>query len=84
MSQTAEPVKPLTVFAMELPLKTVGRPSHRLTFEDAINVWMMAWDGEIQSRIAARFDVNGGRVNEVLKERKHLGSRSEALKRSKH
>ena len=64
-------------------MKSVGSPSHRLTFEDAVNVWIMSWCGEIQSRIAAHFDVNGGRVNEVLKERMHKGSRSEALRRFK-
>lgn len=64
-------------------MKTVGSPSHRLTFEDAVLVWMMSWQGEIQSRIAAHFDVNGGRICEVLKEQTHRGSRTEALSRFK-
>ena len=64
-------------------MKAVGSPSHRLTFEDAVIVWIMHWHGEIQSRIAAYFDVNGGRVNEVLKENKHIGSRGEAMRRFK-
>lgn len=42
-----------------------GRPSRRLTLEDAIQVWIMLWDGWLQSRIAAHFDVNAGRISEV-------------------
>jgi len=37
--------------------------------------------GKFQNRIAASFDVNPGRVNEVLKERKHTGSKEDALKK---
>ncbi|MGE3064132.1 MAG: hypothetical protein AB7K67_00980 [Hyphomicrobiaceae bacterium] len=60
------------------------RPSYRLTFEDAVSVWLRHWDGEFQNRIAADFDVNPGRVNEVLKEKRHVGSRDLArLKRKK-
>lgn len=54
-------------------------PSYRLTFDDAVDVWLRYWGGEFQNRIAAYYDVNPGRVNEVLKERKHLGSRSVAM-----
>ncbi len=42
-----------------------GRPSRRLTLEDAVQVWIMLWDGWLQSRIAAHFDVNAGRISEV-------------------
>ena len=42
-----------------------GRSSRRLTKEDAIQIWLMIWDGWLQSRIAAHFDVNGGRISEV-------------------
>lgn len=56
-------------------------PSPRLTFEDAVAIWPRHWNGEFQNRIASDFDVNPGRVNEVLKERKFLGSRQEAIKR---
>jgi hypothetical protein len=34
-------------------------------------------------RIAASYDVNPGRVNEVLWERKHKGSREKALEKYK-
>lgn len=50
-----------------------------LSFEEAIQVWPRYWSGEYQDRIAASFDVNPGRVSEVIKERKHLGSREAAL-----
>ncbi len=49
-------------------------PSRRLTFEDAVEIWIRHWSGEFQNRIAAHFDVNPGRVNEVLKGQRHPGS----------
>jgi hypothetical protein len=55
--------------------------SPQLTFEDAINIWLRHWNGEFQHRIAASYDVNPGRVNEVLKGHRHPGSREAALKR---
>lgn len=53
-------------------------PSNRLTFGDAVEIWLRHWAGQYQNRIAAHFDVNPGRVNEVLKERTHVGSRAVA------
>lgn len=50
------------------------KPSHRLTFNDAVHVWKLHWSGEYQNRIAAQFDVNPGRVNEVLHHKLHPGS----------
>ncbi len=41
------------------------QPSRRLTFEDAVAIWHRLLSGEIQSRIAAEFDVNQGRVAEI-------------------
>lgn len=52
-----------------------------LTFNDAIEVWVLRRSGLSQHRIAAHFGVNPGRVNEVLKEHKHIGSRNEADKK---
>jgi len=52
--------------------------THRLSFDDAIEVWLRHWSGEHQHKIAAFFGVNQGRINEVLKERKHVGSQSVA------
>ena len=54
------------------------RPSYRLTFQDAINIWRRFWQGDYQHRIAADYDVNPGRVNEVLKGRRHKGSKEAA------
>jgi hypothetical protein len=51
-------------------------PRYKLTFEDAKQVLQRHRTGEYQDRIAASFDVNPGRVNEVLKERFHIGSRA--------
>jgi len=43
-------------------------PCYRLTFDDAVDIWLRHWAGQFQSRIAAHYDVNQARVNEVLKE----------------
>jgi transcriptional regulator len=50
-----------------------------LTFEQAIEVWLLHWQGLYQHQIAARLFTNPGRINDVLKERKHIGSREAAL-----
>ena len=58
------------------------RPSRRLTFEDAVKVWVISLTTrEFQNRIAAEFDTNPGRINEVLKGSRHPGAYSEAVKR---
>jgi hypothetical protein len=54
------------------------KPSYRLTFADAVKIWQLHWQGWYQNRIAAYFDVNQGRVNEVLKGLKHMGSKEAA------
>ncbi|MFN3835038.1 MAG: hypothetical protein ACK4NO_03950 [Glycocaulis sp.] len=51
-----------------------------LTFSEAVEVWQRHWQGEFQHHIAAHFGVNPARVNEVLKEHKHAGSRDAALR----
>lgn len=50
------------------------KPSYRLTYQDAIRIWHRYWRGEFQNRIAADYDVNPGRVNDVIKGRLHPGS----------
>ena len=50
------------------------RVSHVLTFDEAVEVHKMIRAGVIQSRIAAHFDVNGGRISEVNKGLLHPGS----------
>jgi hypothetical protein len=59
------------------------QPSYKLTFSDAVDVWKLCWNGWFQNRIAAKYDVNPGRVNEVIKERVHQGSK-EFAKRGKN
>ena len=54
--------------------------SYSLKEKDAITIWHRHWNGEYQNRIAADLDVNPGRVNEVIKERKFIGSKKEAHK----
>ncbi|WP_223218132.1 hypothetical protein [Rhizobium wenxiniae] len=49
----------------------------RLSFNDAVCFWLRHWSGEFQHHIAASYGVNPGRVSEVLKRRKHLGSEQE-------
>lgn len=58
-----------------------GSPSRVLTYEDAIEVWLMWWDGWLQSRIAAQLDVNQGRISEVVNQKRHAGSKSDAMLR---
>lgn len=57
-----------------------NRPSYRLTRDDAVVIWHLHWEGEFQNRIAAQFDVNPGRVNEVLKGRRFPESRAIAMR----
>jgi predicted XRE-type DNA-binding protein len=56
---------------------------YKLTFEDAVDIWLRTWAGEYQYQIAASYVVNQGRVNDVLKKRLHSGSKqvAEAKKR---
>lgn len=55
--------------------------SPTLSFDDAVEVWLRYWAGEFQHRIAALFDVNPGRVNEVIKGKRHPGSEAIARQR---
>lgn len=56
-------------------------PSRKLTFEEAVEVHRLLMDGWLQSRIAAHFDTNGGRISEINTGKKHPGSFGEALRR---
>ncbi|NAZ37186.1 hypothetical protein [Rubellimicrobium sp. CFH 75288] len=62
------------------PAKHPRQPSYRLTFEDAVEVWRLHWTGWLHSRIAARFDVNQGRISEVLTGKRYPGSEEAARK----
>jgi hypothetical protein len=55
-------------------MKTNDNEPYRLTFDDAVTVWERHMHGDYQHHIAADFRVNPGRVNDVLKGRKHPGS----------
>jgi hypothetical protein len=55
--------------------------AYQLTYDDAVDVWLRHWAGEYQHDIAAAYGVNQGRVNEVLKEKRHLGSKATAAKK---
>lgn len=55
-------------------------PSHQLTFDEAVEVWLLWWDGEYKNRIAARFDVNVWRVYDVKNGKLHPGSQAIAQK----
>lgn len=61
-------------------LTRTRRPSRRLTPDDAVQVWLRHWRGEYQHRIAADYDVNPGRVNDVLKGRLYPETRTVAVK----
>ena len=60
-------------------LINLRRSSPRLTFDDAVEVWKRRLLGESQHHIAQAFGVNQARVNEILKGRRHPGSREAAL-----
>lgn len=50
-------------------------PTRRLSFQDAVQIWIRHWAGEHQHRIAAAFNVNQGRISEILNARCFAGSR---------
>jgi hypothetical protein len=56
---------------------------YKLTPEDAVDIWLRTWCGEYQYQIAASYVVNQGRINDVLKERLHLGSKQIAEAKKK-
>lgn len=63
-------------------MRRVRKPSYTLTFNDAVNIHIRISNGELQSRIAADYDVNGGRISEVNTNKLHPGSRDVAMNRS--
>lgn len=56
----------------------VPRQSRRLTFDDAVQVHLMWWDGIPKHQIAAHFNVNVARLYEVRRGQLHPGSEDEA------
>ncbi len=64
-------------------MTSMRMPCHRLTFNEAVEIQNRLMDREFQSRIAADYDVNIGRISEVKTGLLHPGSRAEALRRRK-
>lgn len=52
------------------------RASRRLTRSDAIQIHKLLRQGVLQSRIAAKYDVNGGRISEINTGKKFPGTRN--------
>lgn len=50
----------------------------QFTFDEAVDVWLRYWSGQYQHHIAQDYGVNPGRVSEVLKEKRHIGSKQVA------
>jgi hypothetical protein len=55
-------------------LNTISVQRSNLSFDEAVAVWLMHFEGEKQQIIAAKFGTNGGRIAEILTEKKHEGS----------
>jgi hypothetical protein len=49
-----------------MPKRNGREPSRTLTFDDAVKIIRLYDEGALQSRIAAQFDVNQGRVSEIV------------------
>lgn len=41
-------------------------PSRRMSLDVAVRIWVLHFEGHLNSRIAAVLDINQGRVSEVL------------------
>jgi hypothetical protein len=50
----------------------------KLTFEEAVDVWMRHFSGQYQHQIAAAYIINVRAVNHVVKEKTHIGSKQVA------
>ncbi len=49
-----------------------------LTFDEAVAVWLMKWNGDHNHVIAAKLGINQGRVAEVVTGKAHLGAQEKA------
>jgi hypothetical protein len=55
----------------------------KFTGDEAVDVWLRSWSGQLQHEIAADYRINAGRVSEILTQKAHLGSKQiAASKRS--
>ena len=48
------------------------------TLDEAVDVWLRYWSGQLQHEIAADYRINAGRVSEILTEKAHIGSKQVA------
>lgn len=53
----------------------------KFTFEEAVDVWLRRWSGQIVQDIAFAYRINWGRVSDVLNEKTHIGSKQVAASR---
>lgn len=53
----------------------------KLTFDEAVDVWLRYWAGQYRQDIAIEYRINSGRVSEILNEQKHIGSKATAAKK---
>jgi len=58
---------------------SVRRPSKKLSFQDAREIWIRLKRGEFQNRIAADYDVNPGRISEIRNGHVHHGSEQASM-----
>ncbi len=49
-----------------------------ITFDQAVDAWILHWRGQGQQEIAVQLGTNALRVDAVLNERQHVGSRQKA------
>ena len=57
----------------------MGTRKTKFTDDEAIDVWLRSWSGQLQHEIAAAYVINSGRVSDVLNEKTHIGSKRAAL-----
>jgi hypothetical protein len=50
----------------------------KFTFDEAVDVWLRRWSGQLTHEIAAAYVINPGRVSNVLNEVTHIGSKEVA------
>lgn len=55
------------------------KPGRKITFEDAVQIWLRLFDGAFNHTIAAEFETNQGRISEVRTGQRQPGSREVAL-----
>jgi hypothetical protein len=66
-------VKPIVPVVQDnIPRKT------KLTFDEAVDVWLRRWRGQFIHEIAAAYVINWGRISDVLNEVTHVGSQQAA------